>query len=448
MSQLQLEVQVSPSAEHGAGGIEAAARAFSAGDQRSAERGYREAQALPLQRTESLANLAALGVMLGDARGALECAVRALRQSQAHAGAWINFGVASWRLGRHRDAAVAMHKAVELRPGQDIPALNYARMLRSVGRMAQARDKLEQAASHNPGSWRLQEDLAITCRLLGPTEAAAVRRHALAALSLLTPTLPAAPNASTTLPPPGNPADDDAASGKVRRVLFAVGDALDAAGVPFHLIGGTLLAIHRDGRLFPHDKDIDLALPFETDRDRVAAAMSQAQGFRPLANPELEVVVAARQWVMGFRHIETDICVDLMFVRTHDGVARFALGAPDHLSCEMPAYPLQDLQWAGRAWRVPSPPERYLDAIYGQDWAGPAAIRGFDRRWFDTQVSNPSRTAESLPRAINLVLLRLLQALQAGQWARARALCIQIRAREPLAEVDALLARLGDAEAA
>ena len=91
-------------------------------------------------------------------------------------------------------------------------------------------------------------------------------------------------------------------------------------------------------------------------------------------------------------------------------------------------------------------PERYLDAIYGPDWAGPAAIRGFDRRWFDTQVSNPSRTAESLPRAINLVLLRLLQALQAGQWARARALCIQIRAREPLAEVDALLARLGDAE--
>jgi hypothetical protein len=131
-----------------------------------------------------------------------------------------------------------------------------------------------------------------------------------------------------------------------------------------------------------------------------------------------------------------------MFVRTHDGVAHFELGAPDHLACEMPAYPLQALQWAGRAWLAPSPPEHYLDAIYGPDWAGPAAIRGFDRRWFDTQVSNPSRTAESLPRAINLVLLRLLQALQAGQWEKARAQCIQIRAREPLAEVEALLARL------
>lgn len=442
MSQLQLEVQVSPSREHGAGGIEGATRAFSAGDRPTAERGYREAQALPLQGTESLANLAALGVMLGDARGALEYARRAVRQGGTHAAAWINFGVASWRLGQHRDAAMAMHKAVELRPGEEAAALNYARMLRSVQRVAQAREMLEQAAAHNPGSWRLREELAITCRLQGVSEAVAIRRHALAALSLLTQKLPASLQASTTPAPSRNAADDEAASTRVRMVLFAVGDALDAAGVPFHLIGGTLLAIHRDGRLFPHDKDIDLALPFETDRELVEAAMSRAPGFRPLANPAMEVVAAARTWVMGFRHIESDICVDLMFVRTHDGVAHFELGAPDHLACEMPAYPLQALQWAGRAWLAPSPPERYLDAIYGPDWAGPAAIRGFDRRWFDTQVSNPSRTAESLPRAINLVLLRLLQALQAGQWEKARAQCIQIRAREPLAEVEALLARL------
>ncbi len=111
----------------------------------------------------------------------------------------------------------------------------------------------------------------------------------------------------------------------------------------------------------------------------------------------------------------------------------------------MPAYPLQPLSWEGRDWLVPSPPGGYLEAIYGPDWNGAVGSRGFDRRWFDTQVSNPSRTAESLPRAINLALLRLLQALQAGQWAKARALCIQIRSREPLAEVDALLARLEDA---
>ena len=42
---------------------------------------------------------------------------------------------------------------------------------------------------------------------------------------------------------------------------------------------------------------------------------------------------------------------------------------------------------------------------------------------------------------MTLVLLRLLQALQAGQWEKARALCIQVQAREPLPEVGAMLAR-------
>ena len=145
---------------------------------------------------------------------------------------------------------------------------------------------------------------------------------------------------------------------------------------------------------------------------------------------------------MGFIHEASGLGVDLMFVREHDGKSRFELGWPDYLACEMPRYPLQSLQWAGREWQVPAPPAHYLDAIYGPDWNGGVNIRGFERRWFDTQVSNPSRTPESLPRAINLVLLRLLQALQSGQWAKAQALCIQILKREPLAEVEAVLARL------
>ena len=237
-----------------------------------------------------------------------------------------------------------------------------------------------------------------------------------------------------------NEAAAAAASANVQRALFAAGDALDAAGVPFHLIGGTLLAIHRDGRPFPHDKDVDLALPYDSDRDAVAAEF--AGEFRPVLRAEDPRSHAAREWVMGFTHQQSGIGVDLMFAREQDGMMRFELGWPDYLACEMPAYPLQPLHWGGRDWLAPAPPRQYLDAIYGPDWAGPAVIRGFDRRWFDTQVSNPSRTPESLPRAVTLVLLRLLQALQAGQWEKARALCIQVQAREPLPEVGAMLARL------
>ena len=84
---------------------------------------------------------------------------------------------------------------------------------------------------------------------------------------------------------------------------------------------------------------------------------------------------------------------------------------------------------------MPSPPERYLEGIYGPGWRKP-------ERHYDTQVSNPSRTPESLPRAVTLGLVRLVEAVRAGQWAKADALGQQILAREDLAEVRRLRARL------
>jgi hypothetical protein len=48
-----------------------------------------------------------------------------------------------------------------------------------------------------------------------------------------------------------------------------------------------------------------------------------------------------------------------------------------------------------------------------------------------------------LPRAINLALLRLLQAMRQRQWARAQALAAQIIGREALPEVVAIHQGLG-----
>lgn len=437
MSQLPWEVRVLRSPEPAAQAVVSATRLLEAGDRAGAERSYDEAQRQPLLHPASWSNLAALGIGLGDAAGAREHARRALQLDRAFADGWVNFGVASWQLGQHRDAAQAMHRALELAPGLEAAALNYARMLQAVDRGAQAQKMLGHAALANSRAWRLRQALAENARLLG--DAAGARRHALAALVELQPHVrpgvEAAEKSSTE-----RAAEDAAASDRVRQVLFAAHDALTAAGLRFHLIGGTLLAIHRDGRPFPHDKDIDLGLPYDCDRDAVAAAF--AQGFRPVLRADDPHAQAAREWVMGFIHEASGLGVDLMFARERDGLVRFQLGWPDQLACEFPAYPLQALHWAGREWQVPSPPEHYLDAIYGPDWNGEPHIRGFDRRYFDTQVSNPSRTTESLPRAVTLVLLRMLRALQAGQWARAQALCIQVLAREPLIEVEAMLAHL------
>lgn len=443
MTSLRFDVRVANPTEPAAQQAMDGTLRLASGDRAGAEQLYRDAGALPMAQGSSLVNLAALGVALGDSQGARGYAMRALQLDRANADAWVNLGAASWNLDMRRDAAQATHRALELVPGLEAAALNYGRMLHAVARPRQQREMLELAVGANPGAWRLRQALAEHARLSGDPETA--RRYALEALAVLRPGLQPTVDAAAA-PPPRNEAADAAASAKVQQVLFAVHDALGAAGLPFHLIGGTLLAIHRDGRPFPHDKDVDLGLPFDCDREAVAAAL--AQGFKPVLVADSPHAAASREYVMGFIHEATGLGVDLMFVREQDGVARFELGWPDRLACEMPRYPLQPLHWAGRDWQVPAPPARYLDAIYGPDWSGEADSRGFDRRWFDTQVSNPSRTPESLPRAVTLVLLRLLHALHAGQWAKAQALCMQILAREPLAEVQAVLALLDDARSA
>ena len=94
---------------------------------------------------------------------------------------------------------------------------------------------------------------------------------------------------------------------------------------------------------------------------------------------------------------------------------------------------------------MPAPLETYLHADFGEDWRSPkrfAAGREFDKRWLDSQISRPSLLPECLPRAINLVLVRLLSALRAQRWPKALALCDQLLERVHLPEVEAVRDRL------
>ncbi len=406
-------------------GIELATRALSAGDRVSAEHAYRTAMHDGLLHPASWSNLAALGIALDDVEGAREHAKRALALDQAQADAWNNLGVACWHLGKRRDAAKALHQALVLAPGLKAAALNYSLMLRSVNRLAQARDVLDGAARHAPRDWRLQQALAEIARLQG--DASALRRHVLAAIAGF-PLAGASESSIIPEPPP------EAMSGnEVEAALMATADALNDASVPFHLVGGTLLAIYRDGRPFPHDKDIDLGIPFECDRDVISAAF--ADGFAPMQPVDSEPALASRPWVMGFTHVATGIGIDLFFIQRRESCMHNKVGWPDHLASEVPVYEVQTLRWQDRDWQIPSPPEVYLEGMYGPSWRTPI-------RFFDTQLSSPSCTAEALPRAINLALLRLLQALQQKNWEQALALCAQLSAREQMTEVEKITAKL------
>ncbi|MEG3049339.1 MAG: tetratricopeptide repeat protein [Thermomonas sp.] len=433
MAKLQLDVRVSKSPELAAHGLLYAIRASESGDRAAALLGYRQAAAARFVHPDSWSNLAALAIAVDDSAGARQHATRALRLDSRHVDAWINLGVASWHAGQHREGAQATHQALQYAPGLQTAALNYALMLRAVDQLAQAHDVLAKASSLNPGQWRLHLALAEVARLLErPDEA---RRHVLATVEAM-PIPGPGPVASPATPVPADPKGSET----VATVLMATADALDRASLPFHLIGGTLLALHRDGTLFPHDKDVDLGMSSDIDRDAVEAAL--ADGFKPVVRHGSRQAADSRDWVMGFIHRETGLGADLMFVHPVGDNVRFQLGWPDHLACEMPAYGLETMRWRDREWSIPSPPENYLTALYGPDWNGEVHGRGFDRRYFDTQVSNPSRTPDSLPRAVTLALLRLVEALRSGNVAKADALAIQVLAREDLAEVRRLRVRL------
>lgn len=422
------------SPEPEAHGIVLATRALDAGDRGVAEQGYRNAKEQRLLHPVSWSNLAALGIGLGDADGARAHAQRALRLDRGNADAWVNFGVASWLMQQRRDAAQAMHQALSLVPGLEAAALNYARMQRVIGRDEQALAVLRSASGHAPDSWRLALARAEQARL--QTRHDEVRESALHALRRLTATIdPALPGRS------GLRAVVEA---DVDCVLHAVCTELDALGISYHLTAGTLLAIVKDGRLFPHDKDIDLALPDlpADEHQRILAHFGALPSFRIFPPPPPPSPVT----VIGLQHVATGIGADLILPhRLPDGRMRNQMGWPDQLSSVLGAYAIGHLHWDGRDWPVPDPLEAFLADLYGSDWREQRRVDAgieCDRCYSDTMLSNPSRTLESLPRAVNLGLIRLAHALIGHEWSKAVAYCAQLLAREELPEVRRLVTRL------
>lgn len=433
MSSLRFDVRVVRPTDAVAQQALEASRLLGEGDRAGAERMYRDAAAMPVVDASGLVNLAALAIGLGDAQAARGYARRVLQADRTNANAWLNLGAASWHVDARRDAAQCTHRALELAPGMEAAALNLNLMHQAVGQTTQARVVLAGALARNPGSVRLQQAMSEVCRLLG--DAPATRTHALAALSALLPNLEPEPSVDD-----GEEPEDDAAQAKLLAAMTDACDRLQAAGIEHHLVGGIVLGIVRQGRPFAGDKDVDLGIDFDVDRDRVAAAF--AEGYRYMRTPR---EADARRWCMGFVHEATGVGVDLFFKQRVDGMLRINLGWPDDLVFDLPEYRVEPFHWQGRDWPMPAPLEDYLAADYGDDWRMPtreAAGHVFDKRWLDSQISSPSLLPESLPRAINLVLLRLLTALRGRRWPKALALCDQLLVREPLAGVQAIQSRL------
>ncbi len=436
MERLHLEVRIATSPEAAAHAITLATRALGGGDRAEAQRLYAGMTSVALDHAISWSNLAALALGLDDVAAAQRHADRAIALDAGNPDAWVNLGAVYWHAGLHQKAAQATQRALQLASTLEAAALNLALMLRAVGQIDAARGLLDRASATSPRSWKLALALAEVARL--QMDHAAARAAILQALP--------ARLAQCDLSQPARSGLRPASGADVRAALEASCNRLDALGIEYHLMAGTLLGIVKDGRLFPHDKDVDLALPdlAPAQVEAVRAAFAGDAGYRLF--PPAPAKAGLNVSVIGLLHAPTGVGVDLVLPqRDPDGRMRNAMGWPDQLESLLRPYRVGTLHWDGRDWPVPEPTSQYLEDFYGQDWRDQlhtAAGITYDRCYSDTMVSNASRTPESIPRAVTLGLIRLVRMLGQNEWPKAVAYCAQLLAREELPQVRAVLSRL------
>ncbi|MGB0651858.1 MAG: LicD family protein [Thermoplasmatota archaeon] len=155
-----------------------------------------------------------------------------------------------------------------------------------------------------------------------------------------------------------------------KEALREVVAAADAAGAPVFVVYGTLLGWIRDGRLIPHDDDLDLAL-LDDDWHNAKALADHlaASGWRVTWFGDDEV---------RFTHARHG-CVPVDVFRFRgvgdhwEGRAYSDKGTTLH-RYRFPRHavtPLAEGQVHGVKVRTPNDPEAFLEAHYGPDWRTP-----------------------------------------------------------------------------
>lgn len=165
-----------------------------------------------------------------------------------------------------------------------------------------------------------------------------------------------------------------------KKMLLEVIDILNARGVIYHLEGGTLLGIVRDGDLIPWDKDTDISIP--------ADQVEKFKACIPAIRMKLWRVVTRRAkkdapaWRAGdyraFKiknrsllfFLSGNLCLDV-FVKYVKEPFVYCIAKEKILRVDAKFYrSYEEISYEGRKVKVPNHYEEYLAARYG-DWRTP-----------------------------------------------------------------------------
>lgn len=351
---------------------------------------------------------------------------------------WADLGMAMVGIDQSVRARACFERSLALSPNQPDVLANLGTILLHAGLAEPALGAFRKALALRPGLIPAQRNACLALYALGrDREAEALLPHsedrlvlrgqALREQGALAAATDCYRDAIRLLEQAGIPAA--AAQGTAftrtgaRQALLDAKERLDSHGLSFCLLAGTLLGVVREGDLLAHDKDLDLGMEWDTDRDQVVATLCAGGLFS--VSWIWGILPTERPYYRSFTHTGTGCTLDVFFLcREGDAILCGFDNRPVPVLSRLRAFGLQDWTWVERTWKVPAPPENYLVQIYGSGWSVPD-------KSYDTILSNPCRTPESLPGVLCMGYLRLYEALKEAKLGRARALLAQIHARQP-----------------
>jgi tetratricopeptide (TPR) repeat protein len=216
------------------------------------------------------------------------------------------------------------------------------------------------------------------------------------------------------------------------RALFEANSILSNHDIPFFLIAGTLLGIMRDGDLLKNDKDMDIGVVGNHQKEKIISVLIESNKFR--LHPNTPAKSPQWDWNIGFIHKATNAVVDIFFYREEaESLISGFYNTPYPITSRVRAFSLGSIVWKNTEWKIPFPAEQYFEDVYGAGWKTPD-------QGFDTIISHKSQMIETKPARFYLGHLRLFDLIKIGNWKKAKSCCNQLQ----LATPDLYLENLND----
>lgn len=169
-------------------------------------------------------------------------------------------------------------------------------------------------------------------------------------------------------------------SKKAEKALLDLKSMLDKNQVPFFLVSGTLLGCIREGKILPHDKDLDIGI-FNEDfcGEKLKNTITQSGFFEilPTRIPEqIKIKHNNGTYIDVFIHIRKD---------------NYIWHYASKIKWFNYSFKLKEYNFLNTSFFVPSNTEKYLNENYGTDWKVPKI--DFDSN-FDTPNAKVSNIKE------------------------------------------------------